>query len=951
MLNPNRWSLIAGLVLLASGAATTVRSHDVYVKASNTKFFSKFGQSIAMSGSTLVVGSPYEKSGSAGVNGDQNNTNGSQTGAVYVYVRNGTEWVQQAYLKASNPDIDDHFGQTVAISGNTIVVGAPDEDSAAQSVNGDQANNDQASTGAAYVFVRTGTSWVQQAYLKGSNIDSLDSFGVAVAIDGNTIAVGADGEQSGSGSAYIFVRKGSTWTQQARLRASNANNSDGFGSAVALTGNTLVVGAPFEDSRASDPTDNSAPNAGAAYVFGRKGTAWTEQTILKTSTTYNDNGDLFGCSAAIYADTVVIGARGEASNATGVNGDRFDNSFNRCGAAFVFRNQDDNWVLQGYLKGKFPAAFNDFGASVAIHRDRILVGCPGDDLGIPNTTEMGASYLFERSENYWGFVSRLSPAAGNYSKAYNNETGTSVALWGDVAAVGAPGEAGSSTGTHGDISQDGQSDAGAAFVFYVGARIDGVAKTGTTAPGGPSIVYSKIGDASVDPSAQGGILFQAAVSGPGAPAGQTQAMFNLDRFSSLTWMSMRTGTPVGGLLGLPSTAKVSSLSNPVNTGSMSRGWFTAMVGSSKVVFVDDQSTVSPVIRTGQLIPALGNRALASIREVLPATHTDQTALLYTLKGATAASDSGLLIVDRTGAVVNATLREGSSFFGMGSATFGQFIHGTQVHSNTRFIAKMIPGPGQTAKDAICTPTQATGITQGDLAAGTSAGERYRSFLGLGRASIFGLFRATLTNCPTATNEGLWLDSGAPVARKGQDIGNGIKIARILRVWGNDAPEFLLHVVLSGTGVTPANNVALVAKPHTGAFKIVARTGFPVPDMGDPNIKIRSFAAVDAATAGGHFILLANLSGAPASSNQVLLAGRATPSDNPVPHVILRKGDLLHTALTPSSVITGISVRTAPDVGAVATGSRRTQVNAGWATALVTLSSGAKELIRFDLSFL
>lgn len=942
-------SLLATLAFVTSVMAADL-DYDAYIKASNTEFFTKFGQSVALSGSTMVVGSPLEKCASRGVNGDQNNTNADQSGAVYVYVRSGTEWVQQAYLKASNTEAQDHFGTSVAISGNTIVVGAPDEDSAAQAVNGDQSDNSQAGAGAAYVFVRTGSSWVQQAYLKGSNTDSGDSFGESVAIDGNTIAVGAKNEVSFGGSAYVYARSGSTWVQQARVRASNADPQDLFGTSVALAGNTLIVGAPREESQSSDPTDNSGYQVGAVYVYGRTGILWSEQKILKAST-LNDDRDLFGSSVAISGDLLVVGAPGEDSNAIGTNGDEYDNSLNKCGAAYVFIRKNGTWTRQAYLKGHYPANLNEFGASVAISGDRVLVGCHGDDLGIPNTAEIGASYLFERVSNVWSYVGLLSPELSSYSAAYYDEAGTSVALSGDVAAVGAPGEDGPDKGTHGDPTLNGINDSGAAFVFYLGATVEGIAKTGVTAPGGPSIAYGKFGAVSVDSGGYGGLLFQAAVTGPGAPAGQTQAMFNLDFLSKLTWMSLRTGTPVGGMLGLPAASKISALSAPVNTGYFKRGWFQATVGSSKVVFVDDNTTVKPVIRTGQPIAALNNLSLASIREMLPATHMDELAMLYTLKGATAASDSGLLIVDHNGAIVSASQREGSSYFGMGAATFGQFVHGSQVHSGTRFIVKMIPGPGQTAKDTLCSPTQALPITQGELAGGTSAGERYGTFLGLGRASSYGLLRATMTNCPVATNEGLWLDNGVLVARKGQDLGNGLKIAKIIRTWGNDAPEYVLHVVLSGTGVTTANNVALVTRPHNGAFQIVARTGSPVPGIPDAQVKIKSFSAVDTTPNGGQFILLATLSGAPSTSNQVLLAGRATPSDNPIPHLILRKGNTLHTALTASSVIKSIAVQPFYDPGGVGGGSRRMMVNGGFAAAVVTLSSGAQELILIDLSFL
>ena len=192
---------------------------------------------------------------------------------------------QQAYLKASNAEAGDFFGASVAISGDTVVVGAYGEDSAASGVNGNQADNSASSSGAAYIFVRSGSTWTQQAYLKASNTGANDFFGVSVAISGNTIVVGAYGEDSAatgvngnqadngaidSGAAYVFARSGSTWTQQAYLKASNTGSSDLFVN-PAISGDTAVVGALYEDSAArgvnGNQADNSAKNSGAAYVF------------------------------------------------------------------------------------------------------------------------------------------------------------------------------------------------------------------------------------------------------------------------------------------------------------------------------------------------------------------------------------------------------------------------------------------------------------------------------------------------------------------------------------------------------------------------------------------------------------------------------------------------------------------------------------------------------------
>jgi hypothetical protein len=190
-----------------------------------------------------------------------------------VFVRSGTNWTQQAYLKAHQVNEDDNLGFSVAVSGDTVVVGAPYEDSSTTGVNSTP-NESWSNVGAAYVFVRSGTNWTQQAYLKAHQGGPSDSFGGSVAESGDTVVVGAGDEGlvpvQDSGAAYVFVRGGTNWTQQAYLKAHQANTGDGFGVSVAASGDTVVGGAFGEDSSTTGVNSNpneSAPTAGAAYVF------------------------------------------------------------------------------------------------------------------------------------------------------------------------------------------------------------------------------------------------------------------------------------------------------------------------------------------------------------------------------------------------------------------------------------------------------------------------------------------------------------------------------------------------------------------------------------------------------------------------------------------------------------------------------------------------------------
>jgi len=365
-----------------------------YIKASNTEGGDWFGWNLALSadGNTLAVGAYTEDSNATGINGNQADNSTLGAGAVYVFTRNGTMWSQQAYIKASNPNGTDNFGVSVALSadGNTLAVGAPGESSNATGINGNQADNSLAESGAVYVFTRSGTSWSQQAYIKASNPDAYDQLGAMVALswNGDTLAVGApDYFDTDVGAAYVFTRSGTTWSQQAYIEASNGYNTDYFGQSVALSGdgNTLAVGAYGEDSNATgingNQADNSANNSGAAYVFIRSGTTWLQQAYVKASNT--EAGDEFGKTLTLSGDgnTLAVGAYGEDSNATGVNGDQNNNSLGQSGAVYVFMRSGGTWSQQSYIKGSGTDTVDLFGLFVALSGDgnTLAVDAPRED--------------------------------------------------------------------------------------------------------------------------------------------------------------------------------------------------------------------------------------------------------------------------------------------------------------------------------------------------------------------------------------------------------------------------------------------------------------------------------------------------------------------------------------------------------------------------------------------
>jgi hypothetical protein len=368
---------------------------EAYLKASNADPEDFFGRSVALEGDTLVVGAYHESSAATGVDGDQASNGATRSGAVYVFTRARSVWSQEAYLKASNAGPGDFFGRSVALSGDTLVVGAYGEDSDATGVDGDGASNLAPFSGAAYVFRRSGGAWSQEAYLKAHNTGTFDYFGISVAVDGETLAVGAWGESSASagvggdpsdnsapfcGAAYVFTHDGGSWSQQAYLKASNAELGDFFGSAVALSGDTLVVGAPEEAAEATgvdgDGSGNAAAGSGAAYVFTRDGGVWSQQAYLKASNTGASDG--FGTAVAVAGDALVVGAPGEASSATGIGGDGALDDAVGSGAAYLYTRTAGVWSQQAYLKASSADASDALGSCVALSGDTVATGAPGE---------------------------------------------------------------------------------------------------------------------------------------------------------------------------------------------------------------------------------------------------------------------------------------------------------------------------------------------------------------------------------------------------------------------------------------------------------------------------------------------------------------------------------------------------------------------------------------------
>jgi hypothetical protein len=457
-------------------ARAAALAQSIYGKASNPDLGDRLGLKVAVSGDTIAVAAPYEASKATGVNGDQKDNSMTEAGAVYVFVRADGVWKQQAYLKASNTDAEDFFGLGLAIDGDTIVVGAPVEDSKANTIDGDQKDNSSMNSGAAYVFVRKDGMWTQQAYLKASNNDPFDRFGASVAVLGDIVVVGVPNEDStantvnGSasnndgnnhGAAFVFERSGVVWKETAYLKAANSGGDDRFGFAVGVSGNTVVVTAPQEDSKANvvngDGSNDSTSDAGAAYVFVKGMAGWSQEAYLKAGNT--GPGFRFGQSAAISGNTVVVGAPQE------------NYGIGPAGAAYLFARSAGKWVPQTKLVPDSGDSGDAFGEAVAIFGDRVVVGASGEaskatgvDGNASDNSESGsgAAYLFSRTDTaLWVQTAYLKASnTGAFDKL-----GSAVAIWGQTIVLASPDEDSSAAGINGNQNDNNLGSTGAFYVF------------------------------------------------------------------------------------------------------------------------------------------------------------------------------------------------------------------------------------------------------------------------------------------------------------------------------------------------------------------------------------------------------------------------------------------------------------------------------------------------------
>lgn len=381
-----------------------------------------FSIAISADGSRAAVGANYANSFSV-----------TDSGAVYIFVRSGHTWKQEAKLSPVDRALNDRFGHSVSMSsdGSRVIIGAKDNNPGG-AVGG----------GAAYVFLRSGVTWIQEAKIIAADRAAADQFGASVAMsqDGAKVAIGAPGAtmaaKSNAGAVYIFNRTGVNWIQEAKFTSSDVAISDRFGTSMSVNSDAsrLIVGSPFA-------TVASITGAGAAYVFLRTGTSWAQEA--KVQSTVAVSVGYFGISVGMSSDGTRLAVGAPSTN---VNADP-----DAC-AAYVFSRTGTAWAQEAKIQASDRIRGNQFGSSVAVNSNGSLVTIGGSTIDASAVIDSGAVYTYARANVTWGNETKITASDKN-TLAY---FGSSLALTpdGTILVVGAP-----------SADPSGITDAGCAYVY------------------------------------------------------------------------------------------------------------------------------------------------------------------------------------------------------------------------------------------------------------------------------------------------------------------------------------------------------------------------------------------------------------------------------------------------------------------------------------------------------
>ncbi len=361
-----------------------------------------FGMAVAASGDYLVIGAP------------QSDEFGSQSGSAYIFRRSGGAWIEDQKLLPSDGAYGARFGMAVSIDGDCALIGAYTDPELG------------IHAGAAYVFQRDSLTgeWNEQIKLKASDGEAGDRFGFGVSLQGRWALIGAMEDEDEAGAAFLFERTDTGWTEYAKLTASGGVGTALFGRSVCLSGDYAIIGSPYDEEIGHE--------SGAAYVFHLDGGNWIQQAKLLSSDIVAD--DYFGFSVAISGDYAIVGAL----SAWGIE--------NSAGAAYVFQRIDSTWTEQAKMIDSTGVVGLGFGYSVSIDGSHVVVGQPSDD---DNGVGSGSAFVFERVGADWILLTKLLASDG----VTGDGLGWATFIHNDEVFAGAPNQEAGGTLT------------GAAYVF------------------------------------------------------------------------------------------------------------------------------------------------------------------------------------------------------------------------------------------------------------------------------------------------------------------------------------------------------------------------------------------------------------------------------------------------------------------------------------------------------
>ncbi|MCB1234770.1 MAG: hypothetical protein KDM91_06845, partial [Verrucomicrobiae bacterium] len=856
---------MTSLLLAPMARAFSPEVKKVHGRATNGQAGNRFGGVISMSGGFVAIGQP------------EDDDVADNAGAVQLF--NGKAASYARKFKAPDGEADDRFGCSVAVLGNLLVIGAKGDDDAG------------ADAGAVYVYANHTAKLL--AKLTASDAGAGDEFGTSVALTHNRLIVGCPKGYHGatdSGAVYVFectVYGGnpSVGAELRKIGATDGGTDDLFGQSVAACDRYLAVGAPAD-------ADNGA-DSGSAYVFDLH----TGTQLWKLTPADGGAGHLYGSSLSVDRDQVLVGApmATDGSAATG--------------AAYL-HSAGTGLQLQKLIPTG-GAAGDLFGTSVSLAGHLALVGSPEYDDGA--RVDSGAAWLYELPMG--SLVGMLIPG----DNRAGDGLGRAVCLMDNFAMIGA------------DLDDDNGADSGSAYTYD---DVNGkfplrmLVKLGDYAPEVVNGQITKVGDATVNQSSES--LLEAAMRNlenslksltqTGAPPPPS-----LPKNATGIWTDQ--GGDVNSVLRtldvLPGGETIKSVGNPIFNSPLSGVFQAVMATSSSVgvnktnnqaVFSVSPVTVAPVIRTGTPVAALGDAAIAGVKQMVQARSTvnDGVGIAYTLRSGTGTTttvnrtnDSGAMVLSSAGAVINAVAREGNPVPNSLGAFFAQnFGRISLPPTGGIATASFLTGFGPKPVTAVMTKEPmadwVTAFFQNHPAIGLPFGTQIGTPFGetLNATNTL-IYRTSLTGAKgsgvTSKNNEVLYFGADPVAREGDapdPAEPAVVFSRILKFWPGPDDQMIFLAKLRGKGVNSGNDCALYLKQDDGRLFRLMREGDPYSASG--YTAIRTIDRVDVDSENGHYVVLASLA-SESKTNLAILSGNTSLGDDTdaqllrLPAIRLRKG--------------------------------------------------------------